>query len=69
MDQTCHVSTLGKVHMKPSQASINLRGDDEEGLDSDVINLLQVEGSVSALESVQSFTGREFKFFNRLFFF
>lgn len=57
----------GRCTRKPSQASINLRGDDEEGLDSDVINPLGVQGSVSALESFQSFMGMEFKFFNRLF--
>lgn len=45
VDQICHVSTLGKVHTrKHSQASINLRRDVEDGLDSDVINLLEMQG-------------------------
>lgn len=58
----------GRGTRKQSQASLNLRGDDEEGLDGDVIKLLGAQGSESALESFQSFMEMEFKFFNRHFF-
>ncbi len=59
MEHSCRVSTRGKVHQEVLPGINQLGPEDEEGLDSDVINPLALQEVCQHWESLQSFQRME----------